>query len=85
MSVRVLGIEWEGVYSCRLCGSSCSTSQWSEPHKKKYCLGVLEEMIERGEFVRSSESRAGDVAFERELARVGWTTQPSSNGEGKTR
>lgn len=81
MSVRVLGIEWEGIFCCIYCGSSCSTSQWSEPHKKKYCLSRLQEQMELGQLVRSPENLLGDELFEQELKRVGWLKEKSNAGQ----
>lgn len=59
----------EGKFSCRYCGTICSTDQWAEPHKKKHCLSTLEEMIESGDLVRSPKAKLGDVQFAEQLER----------------
>ena len=67
MSVIALGTDWEGFYSCRWCGALCSTSRWSEPHEDESCFGNLQDMIARGDLIRSPKSRVGDLAFGEEL------------------
>lgn len=65
--MRVLGLDWEGKFSCRYCGTICSVRQWAEPHTKKHCLMLLEEMIESGDLVRSPKGRLGDVQFIKQI------------------
>lgn len=77
MSVKVLNIEWEGLYSCRFCGASLSTNPWGERHRKRDCVSQLEELIENGDLVRSPKGRLGDIGFTRQLEQSGWVTRAS--------
>lgn len=68
--MRLLGVDWEGKFSCRFCGAICSTGQWAEPHKRKHCLSNLQDMMESGRAVRTPESRLGDARFNEQLEKA---------------